>query len=153
LINLMLDLDPSNRIDIHRVLAHEWFDEHDACNELFFAEMRSRPIEKGNNIVIPFGKLVKTLDEAKYVLMRAIPMSPTDEPYHIEHLQDEIHIGRDEDDNVLFRVVFDKTLKCTLKWKNGDLKGWIHFHLCVKEALGYDTGAREIARAKQEMAN
>lgn len=153
LINLMLDLDPDNRITMERVQKHEWFDEPDASDEVYNGEMHSRPISQGNDQLLDLSRHVKTDEAAKEYAIKNIPTQGDGTPYHVAVHADEADISLTADGEVMFIVFFGQHQKIMVRWLNGTLADWLEFILGLKDNLGLTAAKnRELSGVIHEMA-
>ena len=152
LINLMLDLDPTNRITMDRVLEHDWFKEDDASDEVFNGEMHSRPISQGNDQLLDLSRHVKTDEAAKEHAVKNIPIRSDGSKYHIAVHSDEADVGLSADGDVLFIIFFGQHQKVMVRWLKGTLADWLEFIFGLKENLGLQASKnRELSGVKNEM--
>jgi serine/threonine protein kinase len=154
LINLMLDLDPENRISMPNVLAHGWFKLEDSSDEVYNAEMHSRPIVQGNDQLLDLTRHVKSDEAAKEYVVKHIPIRTDGSKYHIAVHSDEAEVGLSAEGEVLFIIFFGQHQKIMVRWLKGTLADWLEFIFGFKENLGLQASKdRELKSIQDQMAS
>lgn len=154
LINLMLDLDPENRISMPNVLAHGWFKEEDSSDEVYNAEMHSRPIVQGNDQLLDLARHVKSDEAAKEYAVKHIPIRTDGSKYHIAVHSDEADVGLSAEGEILFIIFFGQHQKIMVRWLKGTLADWLEFIFGFKENLGLQASKdRELKSIQDQMTS
>eukprot|EP00039_Didymoeca_costata_P019028 m.335953 g.335953 ORF g.335953 m.335953 type:complete len:621 (-) comp17722_c0_seq1:73-1935(-) len=138
LLNRMFDLDPKTRITMDEVCEHDWFDEDDAEDDEYFAELRSRPTTASRDQVLKLS--VQSMDDALRLCEKAakIAMKANTGDDTITILENRFEVGQDSQGNSLYTMALedrDGKIRCTCQWHGGDLGSWLNFVVKVKEAL------------------
>lgn len=153
LINLMLNLDPTTRITIERVLKHDWLDEPDAPDEQYFSEMHSRPITEGQDLML---KLVwlSCDTEARQEVIDSIPMDTNGKPYEMVVKENSVEVGLTDEGHELYAIYFTGNCEVVVRWVGGSLAQWLVFRLKLKECLGLrDQTSIDLEEAQKEFAD
>eukprot|EP00038_Savillea_parva_P008293 m.176015 g.176015 ORF g.176015 m.176015 type:complete len:642 (+) comp14093_c0_seq1:73-1998(+) len=147
-INLMLDVDAQHRADMNTVCDCDFLRGKDIDNSEFFAEMRSRPIQAGGDLVgdkaLKMSRIVPSrapdIKAGRALVVKAvkaIPASADGGRHDITVHGDEIDIGLDANGEVLWRIAFLGN-DINVYWINGSLTQWLEFSISLKINLGLD---------------